>query len=97
MDEDKLYEQSISLITKLRKNGKLISLIIDKHIPSLRLAIFYDDARRIHNIICEFSRQIYKETGVLYDDFDYYDKYGDNINGYVNLMIYRMNKAFIYT
>ena len=67
--------------------------INEKCIYALERAIEIDDARRINNIIDNFSLQIYKETGVWYDTFDYYYEYSDNLNAYVDLMIRRLNKA----
>ena len=78
---------------RLNKKSRLLMYIYERCIIALEKAIEYDDAKRIINIIDNFSLEIYKETGVWFDTFDYYDKYGDNLNGYVSLMIYRINKA----
>ena len=78
---------------KINKEGKLLRLIEEKYVDALELAISEDDAISIRNIINNFSLEIYKETGVWFEAFDYYDKYGDNLNGYVSLMIYRIHEA----
>lgn len=73
---------------------QLLRILDNKIITALELAIAGDDARRIHNIISEFMVTIYRETGVWYDNFDYYYEYGDNLNGYVSLIIKRINDIF---
>lgn len=68
---------------------------IDKQvIPALELAIAGDDSRRINNIMTTAMVYIYNETGVWYNDLDYYREYGDNLNGYVSLIIKRINDIF---
>ena len=79
---------------RLSTKSKLLMYINDKCIYALERAIENDDARRISNIIDNFSLEIYKATGVWFDTFDYYYEYGDNLNAYVDLMIRRLNKAF---
>lgn len=67
---------------------------IDKQvIPALEQAVAGDDAKRLHNIMSDASTVIYKATGVWYDDIDYYNEFGDNLNGYISLLIHRINEA----
>lgn len=73
---------------------KLLKLINDKYIDALEIALENDDAKRVHNIIDNFSLEIYKESGVWFDTFDYYYQYADNLNAYIDLMIRRLNKVF---
>lgn len=78
----------------LKNHIELLKLINDKYIDALERALENDDARRVNNIVDDFSSEIYKATGVWFDTFDYYYEYGDNLNGYISLMIYRLNKLF---
>lgn len=78
----------------LNSKQMLLRLIDDKYIDALEKALEYDDARRVNNIVDNFSMEIYKATGVWYNTFDYYYEYNDNLNGYVSLMIKRLNDVF---
>ena len=80
---------------KMSKKEKLLRTLVEKYVDALELAISEDDAKSICNIIDKFSLDIYKETGVWFDTFDYYDKYGDNLNGYIRLLICRIHKALL--
>ena len=80
--------------TQLTKKAQLLMYINARCIDALELAIASEDARRISNIIDNFSMKIYKATGVWFNTFDYYYEYSDNLNAYVDLMIRRLNKAF---
>ena len=79
--------------TTLSTKEKLLSTIDKKYIDALENAIAVEDGRLIHRIINNFSLEIYKATGIWYDEFDYYGEYGDNLNGYVSLLIHRLNEA----
>ena len=79
--------------TRLKQKERLLRLINAKYIDALERALENDDARRVNNIIDDFSIEIYKATGVWFNTFDYYYEYDDNLNGYVSLLIYRLNKA----
>ena len=78
----------------LKTKRELLNLINDKYIDALERALENDDARRVNNIVDNFSTEIYKATGVWFDTFDYFYEYGDNLNGYISLMIYRLNKIY---
>ena len=78
----------------LKTKRELLNLINDKYIDALERALENDDARRVNNIVDDFSTEIYKATGVWFDTFDYYYEYCDNLNGYISLMIRRLNKVF---
>ena len=80
---------------KINKEGKLLRTLEEKYVDALELAISEDDARSIRNTMDNFTLDIYKETGVWFETFDYYDKYGDKLNGYVSLLIYRIHKAML--
>lgn len=88
-----LYGDAVTNVI-LDVKSQLLRTIDNKVVPALELAIEGDDARRIHNIISEFNKEIYTKTGTWYDDIDYYEEYGDNLNGYVSLLIYRINEVF---
>ena len=79
--------------TRLSIKSRLLTLINDKYIDALESSLENEDVRRVNNIVDNFSMEIYKETGVWFDTFDYYYEYDDNLNGYISLMIRRLNKA----
>ena len=78
---------------KINKEGKLLRIIEEKYVDALEIAISEDDAISIHNIMNNFSLELYREYGVWFETFDYYDQYGDNLNGYVSLLICRIHEA----
>lgn len=80
--------------TRLTKKSRLLKLIYDKYIGELESALENDDVRRVINIVDNFNTELYKESGVWFDTFDYYEEYVDNLNGYISLMINHLNKVF---
>ena len=78
----------------IKTKSELLKLINDKYIDALERALENNDIRRVNNIVDDFSTEIYKATGVWFDSLDYYYEYNDNLNGYISLMIYRLNKVF---
>lgn len=89
----KTYNLKNKETEKINAEGKLLRIIEEKYVDALEQAISEDDAISIRNIMNNFSLEIYKETGVWFETFDYYDKYGDNLNGYVSLLICRIHEA----
>ena len=86
-------QNTIETTTTLSTKEKLLRTIDEKYIDALERAIAAEDERLIHRIMNNFSLEIYKVTGVWYDEFDYYGEYGDNLNGYVSLLIHRLNET----
>ena len=88
-----LKQNNLVTNTRLSTKSRLLMLINNKYIDELSSALENDDVRRVNNIVDDFSTEIYKVTGVWFDTFDYYYEYADNLNAYISLMIYRLNKA----
>lgn len=72
----------------------LLKTIDERTIPALELAIAGEDAVRVNNIIKHYHIILYKMTGVYYEDEDWYELYGDNLNGYVSHLIRELNEIF---
>ena len=73
----------------------LLQNIYNITIPALELAIEDNDKVGINNIIYEQYKEIAKATGYyLSNSKDWYEMYGDNINGYVSHLIRDINNFF---